>query len=78
MSNSSPPPANDDSPESETLGGADAIEKTTYIVGIGTDPSKSARSSIPPVGSSYGSPLLWVTIVIAALVAIIYSLGILA
>jgi hypothetical protein len=59
------------------LGGADAVEKTTYVVGKGTDPE--ARSDGPSATvSSRGSPLIVIVIVgaLAVLVAIAYLVGI--
>ena len=59
------------------LGGADAVEKTTYVVGDGTSPNARAPLDHPPaVGRTRGNPLLWVSVLIAALVALVYVLGI--
>jgi hypothetical protein len=59
------------------LGGADAIEKTTYVVGDGTDPDA------PPTGAyvardaaGQGSVVAWVVGGIAALIALVYAIGI--
>ncbi len=63
--------------DSETaLGGADAVEKTTYVVGDGTSPE--ARSPIgepPSVGRSGPSIIAWVTIAVAILIAVVYAVG---
>lgn len=59
------------------LGGADAVEKTTYVVGKGTDPE--ARSVGPSATvPSRGAPMIVVAIVavLMALVAVAYLIGI--
>jgi len=60
------------------LGGADAVEKTTYVVGKGTDPN--ARKGAGPAATvpSKGAPMLVIGViaVIAALVALAYLVGI--
>ncbi|MHB1223610.1 MAG: hypothetical protein ACYC2G_06120 [Gemmatimonadaceae bacterium] len=58
-------------------GGADAVQKTTYVTGQGTDPDQRTPPGVvarvePGRG---GNPLLWVAVAIAALVAIVYGLG---
>ncbi len=59
------------------LGGADAVEKTTYVVGDGTDPSARTPIGRPPgVGSTWFNPLLWLLVLIAALVSAVYVFGI--
>jgi len=61
------------------LGGADAVEKTTYVVGKGTDPE--ARSVGPSATvPSRGAPMIVVVIVgvLVALVAVAYLIGIFA
>jgi hypothetical protein len=64
-------------PEAE-LGGADAVEKTTYVVGDGTDPE--ARPSGPYIarGAATSGPsvTLWVVGTVAALIALVYVIGI--
>jgi len=59
------------------LGGADAVEKTTYVVGAGTDPS--ARKGERPSATlrSRGAPMmvLVVVAVLVALVALAYIIG---
>ncbi len=58
------------------LGGADAVEKTTFVVGDGTDPNARTPVGRPPgVGHTRFNPLLWVIVLIAALVAAVYVLG---
>ena len=59
------------------LGGADAVEKTTYVVGDGTDPNAPTPLGRPPaVGRTGFNSLLWVIVLIAALVALVYVLGV--
>ena len=59
------------------LGGADAVEKTTYVVRDGTDPNARTPVGDPPsAGRTRGNPLLWAVVVIAAWVAPVYVLGI--
>jgi hypothetical protein len=64
-------------PEAD-LGGADAVEKTTYVVGDGTEPE--ARPSGPYVARdaarSGGSLALWAIVSVAALIALVYAIGI--
>ncbi len=63
--------------DSETaLGGADAVEKTTYVVGEGTDPeTRSPVGSPPSVGNTRTNPILWVVLVIAVIIAAVYFVG---
>jgi len=60
------------------LGGADAIEKTTYVVGKGTDPSARLNGPSAKVASR-GAPFVVVAVLVAlmALVALAYLIGIL-
>ena len=63
---------------SETaLGGADAVQKTTYGVGQGTDPSASSdgASTAHPNAGSGPNYLAWGIGAIAILVAIAYLVG---
>ncbi|MEO7103937.1 MAG: hypothetical protein ABI311_11145 [Gemmatimonadaceae bacterium] len=64
--------------DSETaLGGADAVEKTTYVVGDGTDPEAlSPRDRPPSVGRSGMTLVGWIAIAIALLIGIAYAIGI--
>jgi hypothetical protein len=60
------------------LGGADAVEKTTYVVGEGTDPnarkgkgpSATVRSSAPVIVAA-------IVIVLVVLVGLAYLIGVL-
>jgi hypothetical protein len=59
------------------LGGADAVEKTTYVVGEGADPE--ARPTGPYVArgaAGSGSVAGWIVGAIAALIALVYAIGI--
>jgi len=59
------------------LGGADAVEKTTYVVGSGTKPEARARADAPSARTSArGNALLWIVLLVAAAVAVIYLAGI--
>lgn len=77
------PESTNDHPESEfvdsetALGGADAVEKTTYVVGRGTSPEAEAAAGRPAsVGRVGISPIVWVVVGLAVLVGIVYLLGI--
>jgi hypothetical protein len=63
-------------PEAQ-LGGADSVEKTTYVVGKGTDPEARARGPSATVRGR-GAPLVVALVLIAlmVLVALAYLLGI--
>lgn len=63
-------------PEAE-LGGADDVEKTTYVVGEGTDPNARKGSGASASGTSRGAPtmVLMVAVVLALLVALAYVIG---
>ena len=78
MANPEPrtPGRQDPNPE-VAFGGADAVEKTTYVVGEGTDPE--ARPTGPYVArdaAGKGSIAAWVIGAIAALIALVYVIGI--
>ena len=63
---------------SETaLGGADAVEKTTYVVGKGTEPSGKADGSSNAHPRAGGGPnyVAWGVGAIAGLIALAYMLG---
>ena len=58
------------------LGGADAVEKTTYVVGEGTEPDARPRTPYIAEGAARGIPIgVWVVGGIAALIAIVYAIG---
>ncbi|HEY2376262.1 MAG TPA: hypothetical protein VGH98_09845 [Gemmatimonadaceae bacterium] len=72
----SEPSALNNDPEAQ-LGGADSVEKTTYVVGKGTDPS--ARSGGPSATvPSRGAPFVVAVVLVALmlLVALAYLLGV--
>jgi hypothetical protein len=59
------------------FGGADAVEKTTYVVGEGTDPE--ARPTGPYVArdaAGKAGMAAWIIGAIAALIALVYVIGI--
>ena len=60
------------------LGGADSVEKTSYVTGEGTEPSGAPRASVVARTSTGGGINLaaWVIGAIALLIAVIYMLGI--
>jgi hypothetical protein len=60
------------------LGGADAVEKTTYVTGKGTDPSAERRPGEPSarVRSGGGLGAAWVIILFLIVAAVlVYLLG---
>jgi len=60
------------------LGGADAVEKTTYVVGRGTDPNARKGQGPAATVSGRGAPVIVLAIVgvLVLLVAIAYLIGI--
>lgn len=70
-----PPPGRD---SERDLGGADAVEKTTYVVGEGTDPAgrPAGRYVAGDAARSGSSVALWVVTGVAALIALVYVIGI--
>lgn len=78
MARSTNEPPNPDLPDPETAyGGADAVEKTTYVVGEGTDPNARAPKGHPPeVGRRGLGWIGWVVVLIAIIVAAVYLMGI--
>jgi hypothetical protein len=64
------------SPEA-ALGGADAVEKTTYVVGEATEPDARPRTDYVARGAARGSNVVvWVVGTIAALIALVYAIGV--
>ena len=60
------------------LGGADAVEKTTYVTGRGTEPERTKSESAPPVKGAAGTgpSATWAIIVFLAVGAVlVYLLG---
>jgi hypothetical protein len=64
-------------PEAQ-LGGADAVEKTTYVVGRGTDPNARKGEGPSATVPGRGAPVTVLAIVgvLVLLVAIAYLIGI--
>jgi hypothetical protein len=60
------------------LGGADAVEKTTYVVGKGTDPNARKGEGASATVPGRGAPVIVLAIVgvLVLLVAIAYFIGI--
>ncbi|MEO6865638.1 MAG: hypothetical protein ABI229_09300 [Gemmatimonadaceae bacterium] len=59
------------------LGGADAVEKTTYVVGNGTDPNALSPIGRPAeVGKRRMSPITWGVIGLVLLIVVVYGLDI--
>lgn len=63
--------------DSETaLGGADAVEKTTYVVGKGTDPDATSPEGRPAeVGEPRMRPVLWAVAALFVLLVLVYVFG---
>ena len=62
----------------EPLGGADAVEKTTYTAPSGSDPADDAGTdpvATARVRSQPFGPLTWAAIVLALLVMLAYGIG---
>ena len=79
-----PPPSpdrptdEDRQPPEAALGGADAVEKTTYVVGSGTEPERIAPGDAPGVrrGEGGGPNTTWAIVVFLAVGAVlVYLLG---
>ena len=60
------------------LGGADSVQKTRYVIGEGTEPEGAPHASVSARTSSGGGVNIaaWVIGAVAALIAVIYMLGI--
>ena len=66
-------------PEAQ-LGGADAVEKTTYVTGRGTEPEARRPIGVPSAQTPSGSgrnPAMWIVLVVVLLVVVVYAAGIL-
>lgn len=60
------------------LGGADAVEKTTYVVGEGTDPNaRKGEGPSATVRSSAPMIVVAIVIVLVVLVGLAYLIGVL-
>ena len=66
-------------PEAQ-LGGADAVEKTTYVVGEGTDPRARRGEGPSATVRGAGPPLMVISVVVVLvlLVAVAYLVGVIA
>ena len=79
---SNPPSAGtpDDKPRlpEASLGGADAVEKTTFVTGSGTEPERTRAEPAPPAKGAAGTGpnATWAIIVFLAVSAVlVYLLG---
>ena len=63
-------------PEAQ-LGGADNVQKTTYVVGEGTSPDrrKSDRTSARAKNGGGAHTIVWVVVVLVILGALVLALG---
>jgi len=61
------------------LGGADSVQKTSYVVGEGTEPSGAPRASVIARTSAGGGVNIgaWLIGLIALAIALVYGFGIL-
>jgi hypothetical protein len=88
MTNPTPGGVPDDKfqpPPEASLGGADAVEKTSYVTGSGTDPERMHRDAghgraepapPPEKGAGTGPNTTWAIIVFLAVAAVlVYLLG---
>ncbi len=59
------------------LGGADAVQKTTYVVGESADPDRQHRPGTvtPRVSAGGRSPLMWIVVAVIVLLALWYAAG---
>lgn len=58
------------------LGGADAVEKTTYVVGNGTDPNALSPVGRPAkVGNNGTNIAVWIFAAVLVLIAVVYAFG---
>jgi hypothetical protein len=61
----------------EPLGGADAVEKTTYVVGKGTDPNALSPVGRPAkVGRRGMGMVVWVAAAVLVLLVVVYVFGV--
>ena len=58
------------------LGGADTVQKTTYVRGSGTEPDRSSKGPIATMSSDAGpATLIAVLAAVAILAVIVYLIG---
>ena len=61
------------------LGGADGVEKTTYVVGKGAEPEARASGEYRARGAAEGRNVaVWIVGALAALIALVYAIGVFA
>ena len=59
------------------LGGADAVQKTSYVVGEGTEPATRQRGDVIARDAGGGTNIaVWVIGGLAALIGLVYAIGI--
>jgi hypothetical protein len=72
-------PSDKDRQPDVALGGADAVEKTSYVTGSGTEPERMKSPSTPPAAKGSGDTgpsATWAIIVFLAVGAVlVYLLG---
>jgi hypothetical protein len=64
-------------PEAQ-LGGADAVEKTTYVTGRGAEPEARSPIGVPTAQTPSGSgrnPAMWIVVAVVLLVIVVYASG---
>ena len=65
-----------DHPEAQ-LGGADAVEKTSYVVGQSAEPDTRQRGDYVARGAGGGvNAGVWIVGAIAALIGLVYAIGV--
>ena len=72
------PDARRDLPNPETaLGGADSVEKTTYVTGSGTSPEarKKGEAPVPRVGGGGLGIGGWILIAVVVAIALVFGAG---
>ena len=65
-------------PPDVALGGADAVEKTTYVTGSGTEPERTRPEAAPPLkGAAVTAPNATAAVIVFLAVAavLVYVLG---
>jgi hypothetical protein len=60
------------------LGGADAVQKTTYVEGSGTDPQARSPIGVPTATTPARGPsvVMWLLVVVIVLLAVVYLGGV--
>jgi hypothetical protein len=67
----------DDDDSERALGGADSVEKTTWVVGSGTEPESASHGQVTARANSGGGINVgaWVVGLIALAIALVYGAG---